>query len=80
MSKATAVLAGLFCAGAGVYLLSFSSSGEEANWFETMAHGIGIYFIGKGIFVAAVLWPRYVGGVEATPAIINVERPPRDSG
>jgi hypothetical protein len=50
--KAVGVIAGLICAGAGVYLLQWESAGSEANWFEAVAHGMGIYFIGKGIFVA----------------------------
>ncbi len=45
-----------FCIGAGIYLLNFNSSGStgigNSNWLEIIAHGMGFYFIGKGLFVA----------------------------
>ena len=45
------VLASLFCFGAGIYLLLHK--GVVPNtWFEGIAHGVGIYFIGKGFFIA----------------------------
>jgi hypothetical protein len=28
------------------------------SWFEILAHGIGIYFIGKGVFIGASLWTQ----------------------
>lgn len=60
--KIIGLLAGAVCVGAGVYLLSQNSVADPTeggtSWFEIIAHGIGIYFIGKGIFVAALLWAR----------------------
>lgn len=50
-SRFAAVAAGLTCVAAGVYLLQTQSLGEESSWLETIAHGMGIYFIGKGVFV-----------------------------
>ena len=50
-SRFGGVVSGLVCIVAGVYLLQTQSSGVEGNWLETIGHGMGIYFIGKGIFV-----------------------------
>lgn len=41
---------------AGIYLLQWESAGAEANWFETFARGVGIYFIGKGLFMLRALY------------------------
>ena len=50
-SRFGGIASGLVCIGAGIYLLQTSAVGAEGNWLETIAHGMGIYFIGKGIFV-----------------------------
>jgi hypothetical protein len=50
-----AAAAGVVCIGAGLYMLSIESASSDPTVFEAMAHGIGIYFIGKGIFVWAML-------------------------
>jgi len=72
------VIAGLvsggLCVAAGIYLLTKSSApitlGEQEgqSWLEVIAHGIGIYFIGKGIFVWAMLWPAARPQTPAPPA------------
>jgi hypothetical protein len=28
------------------------------SWFEILAHGIGVYFIGKGIFIGTTTWTQ----------------------
>jgi hypothetical protein len=43
-------LPGLICIGAGVYLL-VSRTVDPDSYLQTIAHGIGIYFIGKGLFI-----------------------------
>lgn len=45
----------LLCIGAGVYLLQTNSVGES-SWFEVIGHGMGVYFIGKGLFIARSLY------------------------
>ena len=40
----------VICIAAGVYLLSIQTVAENSV-FESISHGIGIYFIGKGLFV-----------------------------
>ncbi len=40
--------AAIICVAAGVYLLQYNGT----SWFQIIGHGMGIYFIGKGIFVA----------------------------
>lgn len=44
------VLAALLCIGGGLYLLQTNSVGSS-SWFQVIAHGMGVYFIGKGLFV-----------------------------
>lgn len=39
---------------AGLYLLQFQSAGGS-SWFEVIGHGIGIYFIAKGIYLARAM-------------------------
>lgn len=50
-SRFGGIVSGLICVAAGIYLLQTSAVGDEGNWLETIAHGMGIYFIGKGVFV-----------------------------
>jgi hypothetical protein len=51
MGRLLDILATLACIAAGVYLLSIQSVAGNTV-LEAIAHGIGIYFIGKGLFVA----------------------------
>lgn len=51
-------LAAVISVGAGIYLLAHGSpsatiAGQDTgqSWFEILAHGIGAYFIAKGIFM-----------------------------
>ncbi len=54
-----ALLAGATCIAAGVYLLSFKSAAAvdagtfDANAFDVLEHGIGVYAIGKGVAIWA---------------------------
>lgn len=50
-----AVLAGLVCVAAGVYLILLQPAVEE-SLIGAIAHGLGVYFVGKGIFAGATLW------------------------
>lgn len=43
-------LAGAACVAAGLYLMTIQSVGETTV-FVAIAHGMGLYFIGKGLFV-----------------------------
>jgi hypothetical protein len=51
------ILAGVACMVGGVILLMFESAGSHGysigghNVFETATHGLGLYCIGKGLFV-----------------------------
>ena len=47
------ILAMLGSIGAGGYLLQYTSSGQASgtSWFEIIAHGMGLYFIAKGLFM-----------------------------
>lgn len=44
----------LACIGAGVYLLSITPA-QENNMIASIAHGIGGYCIGKGLYIGADL-------------------------
>jgi hypothetical protein len=54
-SKVGGAIAGAVCIVAGAYLLQTQAAGSEGNWLETIAHGMGIYFIGKGIFIVTTV-------------------------
>lgn len=66
------VVGALFCVGAGIYLLGHHSppltvaGAEGQSWFEILAHGIGAYFIGKGIllFRSTYLQDRVAASLE----------------
>jgi hypothetical protein len=45
---------GLISIGAGVYLAS-SQTADPNSYLQTIAHGIGFYFIGKGLYMIAML-------------------------
>jgi hypothetical protein len=47
------------CVFAGIYLLQYNAVSDPTtgtSWFQIIGHGIGIYFIGKGLFVARSTW------------------------
>lgn len=44
----------VLCWWAGGYLLSLQAQ-SSSSLIESLAHGIGIYFLGKGCFIAALL-------------------------
>ena len=71
--KAIAIIAGAICVTAGAYLLQYNTTDEAAgtSWFEVIGHGMGIYFIGKGIFVAAALW-RYASQQESLDRLVEI--------
>jgi len=55
------LVAALVSVGAGVYLLSKGTAPIEVggasgeSWFQVLAHGIGIYFIARGIWMFSQL-------------------------
>lgn len=55
MGKFVEVIAGLLAIGAGIYLLqsqSVSVAGVDGtSWFQVLAHGIGVYFIARGLWM-----------------------------
>jgi hypothetical protein len=57
--------AGLICIGAGIYLLQTQAA--EPSIIETLMHGIGVYFIGKGLFVIRA-------GMLAAKQVVSLER------
>jgi hypothetical protein len=48
------ILGALICIGAGLYLLSAQTVADD-SFLEVIAHGMGVYFIGKGLFIWALL-------------------------
>ena len=53
-TRTAATLASIGCAVAGVYLLTTQAVGEN-SLIETLAHGIGIYFLAKAFYVGPAL-------------------------
>lgn len=55
ISKLVDVVAALLAIGAGIYLLqsqSVSIAGVGGtSWFQVLAHGIGVYFIARGLWM-----------------------------
>lgn len=49
------ILSSLFCILGGLYLCTIQSAAENTTVFEAMAHGIGVYCIGKGLYVGPSL-------------------------
>ena len=52
--KLLEILAGVIALGAGIYLLqehSIATGGAGQSWFEVLAHGIGAYFVARGIWM-----------------------------
>jgi hypothetical protein len=48
------VIPALGAIAAGIYLLQYQSGGDSVtgtSWFEIIGHGMGIYFIAKGLFI-----------------------------
>lgn len=57
MARFSAIAATLLCWGAGVYLLIHNTQVNN-DFFDLLAHSIGVYFIGKGFFVDSSLWQQ----------------------
>lgn len=53
-ARGVGILGAVVCIGAGAYLLTIQSAAEGTTIFEAIAHGMGAYFIGKGLFVGAM--------------------------
>ena len=54
MTKLASVVAALLAIGAGIYMLSYSTQANSI--FNVITHGIGIYFLGKGLYMGVSLW------------------------
>jgi len=59
MGRLLGLAAGAICVFAGIYLLQYNAVLDPTtgtSWFQIIGHGMGIYFIGKGLFVARSTW------------------------
>jgi len=60
MGRLIGLASAVICVFAGIYLLQYNevstSIGGGTSWFQIIGHGMGIYFIGKGLFVARSTW------------------------
>lgn len=50
------IASSFFCFIAGLFLLLTSGTGQ--SWMEAIAHGMGIYFLGKAFFTGPALWAQ----------------------
>jgi hypothetical protein len=59
MGRLLDVASTLLCIGAGLYLLQYNAPTTPGttgtSWFQIIGHGMGIYFIGKGLLIARSL-------------------------
>jgi len=58
MGRLLDLAAAALCIGAGVYLLQYNAAqgvDGTTSWFQIIGHGMGIYFIGKGLFIGRSL-------------------------
>lgn len=55
MTKVLALVSAFGCMAAGFYLLDAQAAAEN-SLLETLMHGIGIYFVAKGLFLGATLY------------------------
>ena len=59
MGRLVGLAAAAVCVYAGIYLLQYNAVSDPTtgtSWFQIIGHGMGIYFIGKGLFVAQASW------------------------
>lgn len=53
-----AIVAAAGSVGAGYYLISWGGDlAEDANWFEAISTGLGIWMMACGVYFAGRLWP-----------------------
>lgn len=57
MTRLAALASAATCIAAGYYLISIQAADPDSI-LESLCHGLGIYMIGKGIFVGALLWKQ----------------------
>jgi multisubunit Na+/H+ antiporter MnhC subunit len=50
--------AAIVSVGAGIYLLQSESASAEATVFDVLMHGIGAYFIARGLWMGSALRHR----------------------
>lgn len=55
MTKVLALISAFGCIAAGLYLLDAQAAAED-SLIETLMHGIGIYFLAKGLYLGASLY------------------------
>lgn len=53
MPALIAIVAAIVSIGAGGYLLLTDSAAEESTVFDALMHGIGAYFIARGLWMIA---------------------------
>jgi hypothetical protein len=51
VAKLAAVVSALVAIGAGIYMLTLQTQAQGTTIFEAIAHGIGAYFVAKGLFM-----------------------------
>lgn len=55
LAKLLGIGAAVVSIGAGIYLLQSESASAETTVFDVLMHGIGIYFIARGMWMAVEL-------------------------
>jgi multisubunit Na+/H+ antiporter MnhC subunit len=52
-SRLVGIAAAIVAIGAGIYLLSGESASQEMTVFDLLMHGIGAYFVARGLWMIA---------------------------
>jgi len=74
LGKLAGIDAAVVSIGAGLYLLTSESASADTTVFDALMHGIGAYFVARGLWMIA----RMARSFEApAPAGVAVASPPR---
>ena len=74
--KPAGYVGAIVCALAGFWLFLWDSAGQENNWFEVVTRGLGVYFVGKALFIVSTTLSndrqlrelKRIAGPEPTPS------------
>ena len=75
--KPAGYVGAIVCALAGFWLFLWDSAGQENNWFEVVTRGLGVYFVGKALFIVSTTLSndrqlrelKRIAGPEPTPSL-----------
>ena len=75
LGKLAGIAAAVVLIGAGIYLLTSQSASDETTVFDALMHGIGAYFIARGLWMITKMARSFEGPVAAQAAAANSAPP-----